>query len=436
MQKDIEFMSNLSAAIVQQNRRESKMIVNLVLLALVLLVVWAHYAKIDQITRGTGKIVTTSKVQVIQNLEGGIISEVMVKTGDMVEKDQPLLKIENKKFASHFEESLLKLGELKLKAARLRAESGLKPQFDAMLAKQQPDLVVGEKKLFKSHMDFLKNQKEIVKHQISQKKTHILDSSSRIVHLKSNRTLLNEQISMTEPLVERGIESKTNFLKLKRELIGINENIESETYAIKNARGAIRELNSKIDDLKMSFRNRAQKELNETIAHISQILEKQTSLKDQVTRTLVKSPLKGIVKQIFVNTIGGVARPGMDLIEIVPQEDSLLAEVRIKPSDIAFLHPGQTSTVKCTAYDFSLYGGLDGEITKISADTLTDKKEQSYYLIYVKTNKNYLGTIDKPMKIIPGMTVSVDILTGKRSILDYLLKPIFQIKAKALTERS
>lgn len=435
MQKDVEFMSNLSAAIVQQNRRESKIIVNVVLLSLVLIILWAKYAKIDQITRGSGKIVTTSKVQVIQNLEGGIISEVLVKTGDLVQKGQPLLKLTNKRFASDYEESVLKLSELKLKASRLKAESGGKLEFAAELVKLRPDLVESEKNLYKSHMDFLDNQAKIVRHQISQKQSNISDSSSRIKHLNKNKKLLNKQISMTKPLVERGIESKTNFIKLQRELVGINERLESEGYAIKNARGAIRELKSKIDDLKMSFINRAQKELNETISQISQITEKQISLKDQVTRTLVKSPLKGIVKQIFVNTIGGVAKPGMDLIEIVPKEDTLLAEIRVKPSDIAFLHPDQKAIVKCTAYDFSLYGGLKGKITNISADTITDRRGQSYYLVYVKTEKNYLGKADKPMKIIPGMTVSVDILTGKRSILDYLLKPILKTKAKALTER-
>ena len=434
MEKDTKFMSSLSAAIVQQNRRESKIIVNIIFISVIIIIGWAAFAEIDQLTRGTGKIITTSNVQVVQNLEGGIISKVLVKTGDLVEKDQPLLKIENKRFISNFEGSLLESAVLKLRASRLSAESGQPLVFDKKLAEKWTDLVTSEKNLYQAHIDFLKNQFIIVKHQIAQRQGNIQDSISHISYLKKNKKLLEEQITMTSPLVERGIESKSNFIKLERELVDINNKLESEKYAIITAQAAIRELKSKIDDLKMSFSNRAQKELNETIAKISQLREKQTSLKDQVTRTLVRSPLKGIVKQIFVNTVGGVAKPGMDLVEIVPYDESLLAEIKIKPADIAFIHPGQKATVKYTAYDFSIYGGLEGEITRISADTMTDKRDNSYYLIYVKTKNNTLST-DKPMEIIPGMTVTVDILTGKRTILDYLLKPIIQVKNSALTER-
>ncbi len=435
MQDDVKFMSNLSAAVVQRNRRESRILVNVILVSVLALLVWAAFAEIDQITRGQGRVVTTSKVQVIQNLEGGIVADIMVHPGDLVQPGQPLLKIDNQRFASSFEESRWKLIELRLKAARLRAETGGKLEFDENIAAKHPDLVANARKLYQAHMDFLDNQITIVKHQIAQRRGNIADSSSRINNLKKKRTLLKEQVAMTEPLVERGIESKTGFLALKRELIDINDKLQSETFAIKNARDAIKELNSKIDDLRMSFVNRAQKELNETVAEILQIKEKQTSLKDQVTRTLVKAPVKGIIKQIFVNTIGGVAKPGMDLVEIVPCEENLLAEVKIKPADIAFLKPGQKAIVKYSAYNFSQYGGLEGKITRISADTITDRRDRSYYLVYVKTDKNYLGGAEKPMKIIPGMTVTVDILTGKRTILDYMLKPLLQMRDKALTER-
>jgi len=433
MEKNIKFMSSLSAAIMQQNRRESKIIVNVALVSIILIIVWAAVAEIDQITRGTGKIVTTSDVQIVQNLEGGIISEILVKTGDIVFKNQPLLKINNERFSSNFEESLLESAVLKLRTGRLSAECGQKLKFDQQLASKWPDLVASEQKLYQAHIDFLNNQIIIVKHQITQRNGDIQDSKSRIVHLKKNKGLLNEQIKMTRPLVERGIESKINFIKLKRELININKQLESESYSVDSSSIAIKELISKIDDLKMGFNNRAQNELNEAIAKISKLNEQQTSLKDQVSRTLVKSPLKGIVKKIYVNTIGGIAKPGMNLIEIVPYQESLLAEIKIRPADIAFIHPGQKATVKYTAYDFSIYGGVDGEIDQISADTITDKRENSYYIVRVKTNGN-ISSYGKLMKIIPGMTVSVDILTGKRTILEYLLKPIIKVKNNALTE--
>jgi adhesin transport system membrane fusion protein len=385
MNKDTDFMNNLSAALVQRNRRESRMIVNVIALAAVWLIVWSLYATLDEITRGMGKIIPSSQIQVVQNLEGGIIEEILVQAGDHVKKGQPLLKIENQRFQSNFMESRLKIEELQIRSARLRAEAeGTELVFPQELTDARSNLVASERKLFDSHCGFLENQVQAIVFQIAQKTNEVEDAQNRIVRLKENQSLLTEQLTLTKPLVDRGIESRTGYLQLQRDMVGIKEKLETSQYVIERMGKAIAELENKKTELRISFRNRARKELNEIMAQITQIGEKQHTLEDQVTRTLVISPVNGIIKRFFVNTIGGVIKPGMDIVEIVPLDDSLLVEVQIKPSDIAFLYPGQQAIIKVTAFDFSIHGGLTGKLTKISADSITDQRGQSYYLVTIK----------------------------------------------------
>lgn len=397
---------------------------------------WAMHAELDEITRGNGKIVPSSKNQIIQHLEGGIVSEILVSQGDKVEVGQPLLRIENRLSASSFGETRLKREELVARKLRLEAEVSLgKIKQDYDIASMQAELLANEEALLSKNLDYLENQKSIIDQQLSQKKSEISEAEIRIANASKNKELLQKQIDMTRPLVERGIESQTDFLKLEREMVSINDTIESTRAALPRLRSGVAELQKKSNDLIISFKTRAQKELNEISAMISQMSEKQSALEDQVTRTLVTSPVDGIVKQMHVNTIQGVVRPGMDLLEIVPISGSLIAEAKVLPSDIAFLHPGQKAKVKVTAYDFSIYGGLDGELIDISADSLLEPNGMPYFLVRIKTDKNYLGTSDRPLGLMPGMMVSVDILTGKKTVMDYLLKPIFKARSTAMTER-
>lgn len=436
MKSDTEFMSNLSSAILLKTSRSSRIIVNLLIVFMAIGIYWAHVSEIDQLTRGLGRIVPNSRVQVIQNLEGGILAQIMARPGDIVEKDQPLLKIINKKFESDLDENLGILKNLTLKSIRLNAEASegnFKLGDD--LKNYDRGILENEEALFKSHVIYLDNQVDIIKDQIDQKLSQCDDHRARTKNIKRTRSLLKKQISMTKPLVDKGIESRTNFLKLQRELSALDERLDASKLAIPRTEIAISELKKKIIDLKLSFKNRARKELTEALARMNQIRERRLNLKDQVARTMVKSPVKGIVKQLFINTIGGVIKPGMPLVEVVPVDDNLMIEARIKPSDIAFIHPDQDARVKVTAYDFSIHGGLTAQVNYIGADTVTDPRGASYYIVRLKSDKKYLGTKEKPLKIIPGMTVSVDILTGKRTILDFLLKPILKTKQNAFTER-
>ncbi|PID74229.1 MAG: hemolysin secretion protein D, partial [Desulfobacterales bacterium] len=270
---------------------------------------------------------------------------------------------------------------------------------------------------------------------IKQKQAQISKFRLQGKHLRKKAGLLKEQIDITKPLVEQQIESRSDFLELKRKQADIQQQLEMASSSIPELLSQIDEMEKKKEELTISFQARAQKELSQALRNRTSLAEKQETFKDQVSRTLVRAPSAGIVKQIHVNTLGQVIKPGMDLVEIVPMEDSLLIEARIRPSDIAFLHPGQKATVKVTAYDFSIYGGLTGRVERISADTLKDERNQTYFLVEILTPKTNLGTSDKPLKIIPGMTVSVDIITGKKTILSYILKPILKAKQNALTER-
>lgn len=436
MKPDHEFMDSLSAAVLEQTNRGAKLIIYVIAVVVVAFIFWAYKAELDQITRGVGKIVPFSKNQVIQNLEGGIVEEILVTPGAIVEKGQPLLRIDNKAFASNLAENRLKVEELSIKRARLEAEvSGEKFLIDEETAKLRPELVTNEKQLLQTNLDFLNNQVSIILDQISQKKNSIANARVKVSHLIGNRKLLEEQMGITRPLVEKGVEARSNLIKLERELNSLNQDIDATKGMINGFNGEIQEAEKKIEEFRISFKTRAQKELNDVIAVIAQIDNKEAVLSDQVVRALVLSPVKAIVKQIFVNTIGGVVRPGMDLFELVPIADSLLIEAKISPSDIAFIGPDQEATIKVTAYDYSVFGGLKGKVIDISADTLTEANGTPYYLVRLKTEKSTLRNEEKELRLIPGMIVSVDILTGKKTVLDYLLKPILKAKQVALTER-
>jgi adhesin transport system membrane fusion protein len=240
---------------------------------------------------------------------------------------------------------------------------------------------------------------------------------------------------MMRPMVAQGVRSKVEFLKLQREQSQILSELQSARDSIPIIKAAIDEIDHTIEETKSAFRSKAKTELNEAMAQMLRTKEEMKAYSDQVQRTLVRSPIDGVIQTLFVNTIGGVVRPGEKLAEIVPTEDALWIEAKIKPSDIAFIYPGQKAIVKFTAYDYAIYGGLEGEVVHISADTTQDKDGNEFYLVHIRTDQNHLGTPQKPLKIIPGMHVRVDIITGKKSLMDYILKPILRAKQYTFSER-
>lgn len=414
----------------QGSQKYAHSILWMVLLFCIIFIIWAHFSILDIVTIAPATVIPSSQIQVVQNLEGGIIKKLFVREGQVVHKDQVLVQLEPTRFSAAYEEGLAKQHALELKIARLSAETdrdafqpaknflgidlialfkkelaleqALKIKIARLDAEQSGQVFQLPKNLAGKDLELFKEESALYQSRIKQ-----------INALQENQALIQKEIDMTVPLVTQGAASEINLLHLKR---------------------SFSELQEKID----GFKSDALKQLTDSKADLAALQESNRAYLDRLQRTTIRSPVKGIVKQIKTKTVGGVIQPGMDMIEIVPLNDTLLIEAKVKPADIGFLRPDLPVTVKITAYDYSIYGGLKGIIEQISADSIIDEKDQkqqSYYLIRVRTQKNYLEAFHKPLYIIPGMTATVSILTGHQSVLHYILKPFNKARERALKER-
>ncbi len=401
---------------------------------------WARWAVLDEVTTGQGRVIPSSQIQVVQNLEGGIIRDILVKEGEIVKKGQVLLQIENTAFvASYGELSAKRLG-LMATVARLKAEAHQTPlEFPPELLKQSPELAERERSLYDVRQSELKAQLAVFEQQAAQRKQELAELNNRQEHLTKTASLIEEELRITRPLVEQSVVPRIELIRLQRQMSDHQRELDAVRLAKPRARSAMREANRRIQERFLGFKAEAQRDLTTRQNELAAVREALVAARDRVQRTEVRSPVRGIIKQIKVSTVGGVVRPSADLAEIVPLDDTLLVEAKVRPQDIAFIRPNQDATVKITAYDYSIYGGLKAKVERISADAITEQdgpgREESYYKIIVRTQRNYLGTKDKPLPIIPGMVASVDILTGHKSVLDYLLKPVLKARNRALRER-
>ncbi|MFJ2387238.1 HlyD family type I secretion periplasmic adaptor subunit [Pseudomonas koreensis] len=403
----------------------------------VFLLLWANFAVIDEVTKGDGKAIPSSKIQKIQNLEGGIVSEMFVKEGQIVEAGAPLIRLDDTRFASNVGETEADRLSMLLRVERLSAEVDDRPlNFPEDVLKAVPGQAKSEESLYISRRQQLHDEIGGLQEQLIQRQQELREFSSKQAQYRQQLGLQRQEINMSEPLVAQGAVSPVEVLRLKRAEVETRGQLDATTLAIPRAESAIKEVQRKIDETRGKFRSDALTQLNEARTDLNKAQATGKALEDRVSRTLVTSPVRGIVNKLLVNTIGGVIQPGSDMVEIVPLDDTLLVEAKIRPQDIAFLHPGQEAIVKFTAYDYTIYGGLKAKLEQIGADTITDEdKKTTYYIIKVRTERSHLGTDDKPLLIIPGMVASVDIITGKKSVLSYLLKPIIRARAEALHER-
>jgi len=433
---DYEFMRSLSSAILEDSPRKLRFVLMFWLVTTIIFLLWAAFSPIDELVRGSGKVIPGGENQMIQHLEGGILNEILVKEGQHVRGDDVLLKIENVKSTANYESSQYKWAELRAKIVRLRAEAtggAFSPTADDRA--KIPMQIAEEQNLYLSNREFLRSQIQGLQDQYTQKQNEKLEAQGRITEQKRSVSLIKEEIAISEPMVAQGIKPKVEFLKLQREYSELSERYNALVASIPRINAAMNQISSKIRETQSEFRMKAQLELNQAETEYKRVNVESSALADQVTRTAIKSPINGIVQKIYINTVGGVVKPGDNLIEIVPTEGGLLVEAKIKPSDIAFIYPGQRAVVKVTAYDFSIYGSLEGKVVTISPDTVTDKNDNVYYVVKIQTNKKYLGSKDKPLKILPGMMVNVDVVTGKKTILEYILKPILKAKQYTFTEK-
>ncbi len=434
-ERELEYLESLGSAVLHTTPKRSRVLLYFWLFSAVLFLLWASIAKVDEIVRSEGKIVPSGENKILQNLEGGIVEEILVSEGESVKKGDALLKIKNIKSRSELAGYLSRYNELLARVGRLEAEArGGELRYDSEFAKKYPELIERERSLYIANTQRLNAQIEALKAQTRQHEEQLKEAKRKLKNLKRGYSLIKEEIKMSEPMVKEGVKSKVDFLKLQREANSILTEIESVEGSIPRIESSIEEIKSKIRATELEFRSRSEKEMSEAIGEMERVSQKIRAFKDTVNRTLVKSPVEGIVKKLYVNTIGGVVRPGMDLVEIVPIDKRLIAEVKVSPKDIAFIYPGQKAIVKFTAYDFAIYGGLEGKVVAISPDTVTDKNEKTFYIVRIETDKNYLKSGEEKLKIIPGMVVNADIVTGKKTILQYLISPVVRSHDYIFTE--
>jgi len=416
----------------QQPLRARKLLYGLAIVVIAL-VAWSAFAKIDEVTRGQGKVIPSRQVQVIQSQDGGVVTELLVREGDVVKKGQLLVRLDQTRSESSFRENRAEFQALSVRAARLRAVLE-KTEFnpDPALAEAVPRIVAQEMALFVSSQAELELEKQIAEQQLEQRQQELVEVTAREAQMARSLQLAQRELNFTKPMTASGAVSEVELLRLEREVNQLSGERKQAAAQIKRIESAIREAQRKISEVELEFLNAVSEELTDTITRINGLREAGTGLSDRVKQTEVRSPVHGTVKQLYFNTIGGVVLPGKEIIEVVPLDDTLLLEVKIRPKDIAFLIPGQKALVKFTAYDFVVYGGMDGVVEHIGADTIMDEEGNPFYEVLVRTNESSLAE-DKP--IIPGMTVETDILTGKKSILAYLMKPVLRAKQYALTER-
>lgn len=405
---------------------------------LIVLIIWAALAEVDEVTRGMGQVVPSQRLQVVQHLEGGILVDVLVREGEHVEAGQIVGHVDNVGAASQMRDMQLRIYGHEVAIARLEGElEGRDPVFSEDLQRRNPTGVDAEKSTYEIRKRQYTEETNVLNSQIEQRQRELQESLSRKDTLKETLVIVEQREQRLRPLVERKLHSEVDFLNLQQETVRLKGEIEAIRSSISKLESAIRETEQRKELSEATRHSELVKEINARKIEMASLRETLIASIDRVTRTEVRSPVKGIVNRILINTQGGIVKPGGEIMEIIPLDDSLVVEAKIRPADIAFIHFKQKAIVKITAYDSSIYGNLEGVVDQISADTITGPPPQNetYYQVKVRTHENAIVYRGQRLPITPGMVASVDILTGKKSILNYMLKPILKAKDNALRER-
>ena len=425
--------ADVNRAYAEQSPLRLRGLLYLLVLIVIALIAWAYFAKVDEVTRGEARVIPAQQVQIIQSQDGGLVKEIHIKEGDLVEKGQLLISLDQTRTGSQLRENRAELLALLVKAERLTAvANGTAFSPSETLIKQVPTIVQQEQQLFTSNINRLETIKIIANEQLNQRRQEVDELTARHNQLIESLKLAKRELEVTRPLVKTGAVSEVELLRLQREVNQFSGELEQAKSQIQRSKYAITESENNLRDVELSFFNEIQEELARTTARVNALTETDNALSDRVNQTQIYSPVAGTVKQLYFNTRGGVISPGQEIAEIVPLDDRMLLEVKIQPRDIAFLRPGQETIVKFTAYDFVIYGGLKGVVDQIGADSIIDEEGNAFYNLTVRTTESF-NRDDMP--IIPGMVAEVDVLTGKKSVLNYLAKPILRAKQYALTER-
>ncbi|MDP3513180.1 MAG: HlyD family type I secretion periplasmic adaptor subunit [Sulfuritalea sp.] len=431
--READFVKDADYFMIHQEPLRARVLVRTILIALALFVMWTAVALVDEITKADGKVIPSSQIQILQSLDGGIVVEINVKEGQVVDAGQILLRVDPTRFESSVRENRSQYLALTAKAARLRAlAEGLPFVPPPEVLVEDPKTVQDEQRLYETARSNVEAQISIARQQLVQRQQELSEMRVKREQASQAYELTAKELTLTKPLINSGAVSEVELLRLERDTTRFRGERDMAAAQILRSQAAMAEASRKIEEIELNARNEVRKDLGDTMARLNAFTEGGVALADKVKHAAVRSPVKGTVKRLLVNTVGGVVQPGRDLIEVVPLDDALILEAKVAPKDIAFLRPGQPAMVKFTAYDFSTYGGLEAKLEHIGADSITDEKGNTFFLVKVRTNKSSLGA---NLPVIPGMVAEVDIITGQKSILAYLLKPVLRAKQGALTER-
>jgi adhesin transport system membrane fusion protein len=428
-----DFIADADRAILEQEPLRARILLRALFACFIIFILWAGLVDIDEVTRGDGKVIPSQQLQVLQSLDGGIVSKILVSEGDIVNAGQVLLQVDSTRFEASVKENRSEYLSLSAKAARLQAITEGKPFTPpADVAAEDPATVAQERQLYVTANNEMQTQISIARQELEQRQQELSEAISKQAQSAQAYESSLKELTVTKPLLNSGAVSEMDLLRLQRDVDRYRSERDIAGAQISRVRAAVNEANHKIQEVELNYRNTASKDLSETMAKLNSLTQTSAGLSDKVKQSAIRSPVRGTVKRLLVNTVGGVVQPGRDVVEIVPSEGKLILEAKVLPRDIAFLRPGQKATVKFTAYDFSIYGGLDATLELIGADSVTDDHGNTYYTVRVSTSKTALSN---NLPIIPGMVAEVDIITGRKSILSYLLKPVLRAKQAAMTER-
>ena len=418
---------------IMQTPLKARGLLYLMTLVLLLLVIWSYFAEIDEVAKGDGKVIPSQQLQVLQSYDGGIVQEILVREGQAVKAGQVLLKVDPTRFMSSLEENTTQFAALAAKVQRLSAlTQGNVLRFNRELRERAPTVVDNERKLYNSNLAELDEVAAGSDSRIMQRRQDVEEERANLSQYQNVLFLSKKELAVTKPLLASGAVSEIEILRLERQIVELEGNIARSKVAIERGLNAIEEEIIKKEEARLKLVNRWNQALTDATAEMATLQQSQTSLEDVVSQAALRSPINGTVQRLLINTVGGVITPGSAVVELVPQDDQLIVEAKVSPKDIAFIREGQQAILKFSAYDFTIYGGMSAEVQHISADAITNEKDETYYLVRLETKKSIAN---EALEILPGMIVQVDILTGKKTVLNYILSPLLNVTASALRER-
>lgn len=417
-------------------RHAALLLVGSLAVFLVIALVWMSFAKLDISVHAMGSVIPSSRVQNIQSLEGGIVRAIAVREGQRVKRGDLLAYVENLQYDAELGEGQQSYWAAQAARERLKAElSGGTPNFSPELQARAPAVLDEQRRLWLSRKQEYEASIATSRNQITQRQRELAEARTRVESLTALLAPLLEVLAMEEKLLSQGAGARADMLAAQREVTRIKGDLAGARIAIGRLQAALAEGESKQRALESKYRAEASRELNELNGKTAVLSEQLTAQRDRVHRREIRSPMDGVVNRVLINTVGGVAKAGETIMELVPGEDTLLIVARVKPSEIAFIRSGQKATVRISAYDSSIFGSLEGAVVRVGADAVLDEQKNAYFEVFLETQHNYLGKPAEGLTISPGMSADASIHTGQRTLMEYMLKPIVKTFDTALRER-